>query len=706
MSSKVFALLAVALMCACAWGACVTNESEAAVNHGTASSPVWSLDLTGYDLQTDPDKHYYVYIGAEIDIVSEGDDGGYDEFAYNIDSVTTGYGLTYDQNYGDYAYYGRVSGMVLEQGTIVVGYSGWNGPSFSGSIYIHAYDSYNGTASNPMSSMDFDAYDLCYRPSKEYYVYVGSPVSIVSVGDDGGYDEFAYSVLSVTSGFGLTYDSTYGGQAYHGKVSGTVSKAGDITVAISGWNGGDSYSETVVIHAVAQNVPVTGVTLDRTSASIMAGNTLKLNATVSPSDATNKAVTWKSSNKTVATVSSTGVVTAKAAGSTTITVTTSDGGKTATCAVTVTSATVPVQSVSLNLQAMNLSVGSTYTLVATVSPSDATNKAVTWSSSDTSVATVSSSGVVTAVGPGSANITVTTVDGGKTAVCPMIVTSNAYKVTVKVGAYDCFKMYSPSSASGTYYQDTTFDVAAGEKVDVDWIKDPVSTEYPTYTVTTTYKKCGSEKAGSTTWTDGGYPTSNCTVTPATSTPAVESTTTTYRFTLNYDANGATSGSAPAQQTATDSSQTHSFTLASKGTLARSGYKFLGWSESKTATTASYAAGASFSMTAGEKTLYAVWQKNALVVSGTPEPYGVVGTAWSYKPTVNVSSFSISVAGAPWLMPGSGMVSGTPDAPGTYDVVLTFKKSGYTTATQSFTVTVLSALTFDSNPRGGAIIYAV
>jgi uncharacterized repeat protein (TIGR02543 family) len=180
----------------------------------------------------------------------------------------------------------------------------------------------------------------------------------------------------------------------------------------------------------------------------------------------------------------------------------------------------------------------------------------------------------------------------------------------------------------------------------------------------------------------------------------------YRFTLTYDGNGSTSGTVPSQQTATDSSQTHSFTLASKGTMARSGYKFLGWSESKTATTASYKAGASYSMTAGEKTLYAVWQKNALVVSGTPEPYGVVGTAWSYKPTVNVTSYTMTVSGASWLVASSGMVSGTPDAPGEYDVTLTFKRSGYTSATQSFKVTVLSALTFDSNPTGGAIIYAV
>ena len=67
------------------------------------------------------------------------------------------------------------------------------------------------------------------------------------------------------------------------------------------------------------------------------GDTQTLTATISPSNATNKSVTWSSSNTSVATVSSSGLVTAKAAGSTTITVKTNDGNKTATCAVTVKS---------------------------------------------------------------------------------------------------------------------------------------------------------------------------------------------------------------------------------------------------------------------------------------------------------------------------------------------------------------------------------
>jgi len=83
-------------------------------------------------------------------------------------------------------------------------------------------------------------------------------------------------------------------------------------------------------------ISVTGVSLDQTSKSIIEGDEFQLTATVAPDDATDPSVSWSSSNEGVATVSSTGVVTGVAAGNATITVTTTDGGKTATCAVTVT----------------------------------------------------------------------------------------------------------------------------------------------------------------------------------------------------------------------------------------------------------------------------------------------------------------------------------------------------------------------------------
>ena len=170
-------------------------------------------------------------------------------------------------------------------------------------------------------------------------------------------------------------------------------------------------------------VAVTGVTLNQTSASLLAGNTLQLTATVAPAGATNDDVTWSSSNTSRATVDSSGLVTAVSAGSATITVRTADGNYTATCALTITG-TVAVSSVSLNKTVATVGVTATTQLVATVLPTIATDKSVTWSSSDTGKATVNASGVVTGVATGSATITVTTVDGGKTATCAVTVVTS------------------------------------------------------------------------------------------------------------------------------------------------------------------------------------------------------------------------------------------------------------------------------------------
>ena len=86
------------------------------------------------------------------------------------------------------------------------------------------------------------------------------------------------------------------------------------------------------------NVPVTGVTLDKSTASVEVNKTVQLTAAVTPDNATNQAVTWRSGDETVATVSANGVVTGVKEGTATITVTTVDGNFTATCEVTVTAA--------------------------------------------------------------------------------------------------------------------------------------------------------------------------------------------------------------------------------------------------------------------------------------------------------------------------------------------------------------------------------
>jgi len=168
-------------------------------------------------------------------------------------------------------------------------------------------------------------------------------------------------------------------------------------------------------------VAVTGVTLNKSSLSLVVGGSESLTATVAPSNATNKAVSWKSSDAAVATVDNSGKVTAVKAGSATITVTTSDGSKTATCSVTVTAKAVSVTGVSLDKSSLNLKVGESQAITAKVSPDNASDKKVTWSSSDSKVATVDDNGKVSAVAPGTAVITVKTSDGGKTATCSVTV---------------------------------------------------------------------------------------------------------------------------------------------------------------------------------------------------------------------------------------------------------------------------------------------
>ena len=188
--------------------------------------------------------------------------------------------------------------------------------------------------------------------------------------------------------------------------NGTIINKGDITK-----NGTIEGNQPIV--------PVTGVTLDKTSLTLTEGDTDTLTATVAPANATNKTVIWSSSDTSVATVEN-GKVTAVGKGDATITVTTVEGSFPATCTVTVK---VPVTEVSLNQTTMDLKVGESGELTATVEPADATNKNVAWTSSNESVATVDANGNVTAVSEGTAIITVTTADGNKTATCTVNVKS-------------------------------------------------------------------------------------------------------------------------------------------------------------------------------------------------------------------------------------------------------------------------------------------
>ena len=188
------------------------------------------------------------------------------------------------------------------------------------------------------------------------------------------------------------------------------------------------------------NYKVTGVSLNTDSLTLEEGGTATLTATITPSNATDQNVTWSSDNQNVATVDQNGEVTAVSAGTATITVTTEDGSKTATCVVTVTAATVPVTGVTLSQTQASLYYNrtpNTLILTATVAPDNATNQAVTWTSSNPSVAKVEN-GVVTALARGTAVITATAADGsGASASCTVTVRPDIppanpnYRITVE-----------------------------------------------------------------------------------------------------------------------------------------------------------------------------------------------------------------------------------------------------------------------------------
>lgn len=175
------------------------------------------------------------------------------------------------------------------------------------------------------------------------------------------------------------------------------------------------------------NVSVTQVSLNHSNLSMKLGSTIQLTANVYPTNATNRRVNWSSSRGSVASVSSNGLVTANGVGTALIYCTAADGsGKYGQCRIEVTGNSVLVTNVTLNKSSISLEKGKTFQLSASVTPSNAANKNVSWSSGNSLVATVSSSGVVTAKGAGTTTITCAAKDNsGKKATCTVTVTNPA-----------------------------------------------------------------------------------------------------------------------------------------------------------------------------------------------------------------------------------------------------------------------------------------
>ena len=186
-----------------------------------------------------------------------------------------------------------------------------------------------------------------------------------------------------------------------------------------------TYAETFAnqqgMKFVDKAVRATNVVLDKTELTLNKGMKYSLTMTVTPATFTDE-VSWKSTNVDVAAIAEDGTVTAKGAGQATIKVTV--GEVSATCKVNVVQ---PVTSIYLNKTALEMTALDTYQLQASVYPSEANNKEVSWESSDEKVATVDKNGLVQAKEKGTAVITAKAKDGSEV--------SRSCKVTVKNTAY-------------------------------------------------------------------------------------------------------------------------------------------------------------------------------------------------------------------------------------------------------------------------------
>ncbi len=239
----------------------------------------------------------------------------------------------------------------------------------------------------------------------------------------------------------------------------TAKAPGYAVVTCTSADGGKTAECTVFV-----NQPVKSVKLNKTKLILDIDQKFTLKATIKPSDASNKALRWTSSNKKVVKVTSKGVFKPVSTGTATITVTTVDGGFKATCKVTVVKR---VKNVSLP-SAVTVFLGEKEKLDAVLTPLKPSNSDVTWKSSKKGIAKVSKTGVVTPKKTGVTKITVTTDDGGLKATCKVSVkrklksfTLNKKKVTLNTGSTFALKINrKPSNATeGIYFTSSNRNVA-------------------------------------------------------------------------------------------------------------------------------------------------------------------------------------------------------------------------------------------------------
>lgn len=266
-------------------------------------------------------------------------------------------------------------------------------------------------------------------------VIIPEPVTGIEVANDyqhmglfvGGSGKIRYSVLpSNATNTNVTFKSLNEKVATvdaNGVVTGVSEGNADIVITTE--EGGFEAKCTVRVDGIdARGIERVG---DKT-VTMGLNQTRQLQVKITPSDTTNKNVQWTSSNNSVATVDSNGVVTSKNSGSTIITATTYNGLKTEFFIEVET----PVTNITLNSNEINLNPGGTFKLDATVNPSNASNKNIKWISANESIATVDQSGNVTADVAGTTYISAVSADGKVVATCTINVSKPVVTKPAKV----------------------------------------------------------------------------------------------------------------------------------------------------------------------------------------------------------------------------------------------------------------------------------
>ena len=246
-------------------------------------------------------------------------------------------------------------------------------------------------------------------------VYIGAPLAVTGIEvlehidiPVNGTGTVAYSVLPENAyNKNVSFESADAGIAAvnsNGVVTGV--SAGETTITVTTEDGGFTGACTINVY----NQAVTGVTIEPSEAELPAGYSMKLTATVLPENATNKNVVYSVDDESILSVDQDGNITGLSLGIATVTVTTEDGGFTASAEITV----IPVQvtGVSISPKSVSVALGHTIQLTASITPSNAANKNLSWSVSDETIISVDGQGTVTGLSGGTATVTVTTEDGG------------------------------------------------------------------------------------------------------------------------------------------------------------------------------------------------------------------------------------------------------------------------------------------------------